>query len=430
MNQTHRIRVQKCRRKQLERKTQLVLVLLVSALSACSSCNTAPTTTALDAVGMDASFPTDSGPVVDASDVLGLDAGIADASSALTDAATAMDANAVPLRDAGADGGMVWSTPSELYDPDGRFYSYAPSAFSEAGVDRIWTCHNHESDVVRDYIYFTEIATNGVVVSRPVLFPGPAGAWDSYNVCDPSVIEGQFIFSGTTYRYALFYTGNDIQAVNHCQVGVAFSTDLGGGGTWVRYPSPIVTWPPSDDWGVGQPSAVSLDGRGRVLLFYTQGTMMGVHVNTRELDLSDMSQPVIGTEVQLSDDGVLGWNGAQDVLCNVDAAYDPIRDRFIVVTEQHPFPQEMPNWLVTNLQLLSIKAVHVRDGFGSWRVEGVLDAPLTGLPRNHNAGIFRTLQGALPVANRVRVAFTETCEGCQFPAAMWGCDIWTVEGSF
>jgi hypothetical protein len=126
---------------------------------------------------------------------------------------------------------LAWSVPTEVYNPTGRFYTYAPTVLSTGGVDRIWSCHNREDGFIRDHIYYTEVATGRVVrFSKPVLFPGPEGAWDSVNVCDPSILEGSFTYEGSTYRYALFYTGNDIFAINHCQVGVAFSTDLTDGG--------------------------------------------------------------------------------------------------------------------------------------------------------------------------------------------------------
>jgi hypothetical protein len=158
--------------------------------------------------------------------------------------------------------------------------------------------------------------------------------------------------------------------------------------------------------------------------------MIGTHVYRREMDLHDMTRPVMGPDIQLSDDGLLGINGAPDFLCNVDVVRDPNHDRFFAVTEQHPFPKEMPNFLAENLQVISMDGVHVRRGGGRWTVEGVVGPALTGLPRNHNAGLVRTPLGTLPDPARIRVVLTDTCNRCSFPALMWECDLWAVEGTF
>ena len=80
---------------------------------------------------------------------------------------------------------------------------------------------------------------------------------------------------GVAYKYALFFLSNP-KEYYYNEIGVAFSNDLDAA-SWVKYPEQIVkkTWPEEGDqslggnaksWGVGQPSAVSLDKGGKVLV--------------------------------------------------------------------------------------------------------------------------------------------------------------------
>lgn len=304
---------------------------------------------------------------------------------------------------------VKWDPESirSVYDPDGRFYTYAPSIVRDGDTDWIWTCHNDEAGVIKDHIYLTKTVDGEVVESRSVLQASPAPAWDSFHVCDPSVITGAFHYDGVRYGYAMFYLGNDLDASAHNQVGVAFAQDPEG--PWVKYPEPVVAFDRLDQWGAGQPSAVSLaKGSGKVMLFYTQGDM-STHAYQRVLDLSDMSDPQIGEPTLLTTDGLVGRDGGPDWLNGYDVALDRNRQRFYVVREQHPYPHDNPWWIGPAVQVASTDVANVRDGGGSWRVEGTVNEELTGFPRNHNAGLVRTWEGYLPDHREVEVFFTDSC---------------------
>lgn len=324
-----------------------------------------------------------------------------------------------------------------VYDPPGRLYAYAPSIVRDGDTEWIWSCHNDDPGVIKDHIYLTRIVDGEVVESRSVLQASPAPAWDSFHVCDPSVIAGSFRMDGARYGYAMFYLGNDLDASAHNQVGVAFAQEPEG--PWVKYPEPIVTFERTDQWGVGQPSAVSLaPGSGKVALFYTRGDT-STRAYQRVLDLRDMDRPQIGEPTLLPTEGLVGRDGGDDWLNGYDVALDRNRQRYYVVREQHPYPDRNPWWIGPAVQVASMGVADVRAGSGVWRVEGTVDEELTGFPRNHNAGLVRTWHGYLPERDELEVVFTDSCSSlptvddqdwsqatCD---SLFEYDLWSVTGS-
>lgn len=325
------------------------------------------------------------------------------------------------------DPGWQPTTVEIVYDPVGDFYAYAPSVIVEGDIEHIWTCHNAVDGHIKDSIYYTRRENGAVIESRPILAADNASAWDSYHVCDPSVIAGDFAFGGNTYAYALFYLGNNVDASAQNQIGVAFAHELAAD-QWVKYPEPVVAYD-GKQWGVGQPSAVSLGG-GRVLLVYTKGHD-GTITYRQEFDLSDLDTGVVATNEprSLTNLGLTGRNGRSDYLNNIDIAYDPAQERFFAVREQHPYPTTYPTYIGASLQLVSIPAERIFNGGGQWTVEGVIDASVTGLARNHNAGITRAADGTLADPTRLRVVFADSCgEASDCQTAEWTYDLWAVTG--
>lgn len=315
----------------------------------------------------------------------------------------------------------------EVLDPGPGFYTYAPSVISFPGRQLIWSCHNQQPYVIRDHIYLTERIGNTVRSDTVALGPDAAGTWDAFHICDPSVIAGRYRYQGTSYRYALFFLGNNVNASANNQVGVAFSNSLYG--NWVRYPDPIVSYP-TGAWGVGQPSAVSLDRGGRVVLFYTHGAQDGTYGARRLLDLSDMAHPVIGPEAKVTNAGLTGLDGRPDWFNNFDVAYAPTQHRFYAVRDEHPYPTDNPNYIVSRVQLVSISARAMWTGQGAWRVEGAVTPALTGFPRNHDAGLVRSLYGWLPNPRSVTVAFASSCAASNCPPTgpLYTYRLWEVTG--
>lgn len=301
-------------------------------------------------------------------------------------------------------GGAAMQKAAEYLPNGDGHYNYAPAIIRTDEAEYAWWCQNPEPYQVTDHIFFAKRPLGGDwEPRRSVLAPGQPGEWDSEHVCDPAVVAGEFRYDGDVYRYALFFLGTDQRDNNHNQLGVAFANSLDG--PWLKYAgNPIVT-AQTDVWGVGQPAVTSIDGKGRLLLFYSVGSRWRTFVARREVDFSDMARPVLGPAEDVVEAGLTTRDGSPAILHNVDVAYDPGRDRFFMVLPRHPFDPELPSFVESELQLASMKAEGVWQKKGAWQVIGGVTPADTGYPRNHNAGLVRTEYGALPDPHRLEVVF-------------------------
>jgi len=184
----------------------------------------------------------------------------------------------------GGDVGLVVASDTivKIFGFDGqKRYAYCPSVIREGEKRHIWFCGNEPEGQFSDHIYYLAPAAAS---PKMVLAPGDPGSWDNRHVCDPSVVAGEFRYAGVSYQYAMLYLGNRADRYFN-EIGVAFAHSLDAD-KWVKYPLQLVkkTWDGDNDltlsndggkakqaWGVGQPSAISLDGKGRLLLSYTIG---------------------------------------------------------------------------------------------------------------------------------------------------------------
>ncbi|WP_157987452.1 glycoside hydrolase family protein [Jiangella endophytica] len=348
-------------------------------------------------------------------------------------AAAEDDANARPARDR-----VTWDPASlaAVYEPEPGFYSYAPSVVRDGDTEWIWSCHNDRSRVIEDHIYLTKRVDGVVTETRSVLQASASPAWDSFHTCDPSVVAGRFHYGGVRYSYAMFYLGNDVDASAHNQVGVAFATDPDG--PWVKYLEPIVTSERIDQWGAGQPSAVSLSGAsGRVLLTYTRGDT-STRAYASVVDLSVVERLRVSPPVLLPTDGLTGADGAPDYLNGFDIALDRTGRNVVAVREQHPYPTDNPWWIGPSVQVARLSLTNVLSGTGTWEPLGDIDRELTGFSRNHNAGLARTWHGRLADPGTVEVVFTSSCSSlptiddpdwsqatCD---SLYSYDLWSITG--
>jgi hypothetical protein len=159
-------------------------------------------------------------------------------------------------------------------------------------------------------------------------------------------------------------------------------------------------------------------GGGRVLLLYTRADPVP-HVYLREIDLSIAAELKMGDEVRLSEAGLSGFDGAPDVLTNVDVLLDESRDQLLLLSERHPLPQTAPAGLARGLVVLALDRATAIAGGGTWQTLASIDEAVTGSTRNHNAGFFRTSSGRPPRPGSVALAFANSCNGCSFPAALF-----------
>jgi hypothetical protein len=320
----------------------------------------------------------------------------------------------------------TWSSPVLVYSPtvaQATGYSYAPVEIPGSPT-RLWTCHSRSSGVVRDDIFETTISGSTVTSSTSVL-SGTGTGWDSYHNCDPTVVQVDVTYAGTSYSYAMFYTGNDMNCSCHNQIGVAFATSLDG--PWVKYPSPVVEFDPAQptsQWGVGQPSATTINpSAGTVVLTWTSGYTSNPADSTGNFAEVDFSSgvPTLSYQHQIQVTGLTDLNGAADYLNNFDIVYSPSRDVFYMIREAHPYPTSSPDYISTAVQLDSIPGSSMWSGSGSWTVLSNMGADLTGYARTHNPGFARTIYGTLPDESTITVLVTTATLD---PNSLWTYEVW------
>jgi hypothetical protein len=161
-------------------------------------------------------------------------------------------------------GELLFSTPS---------WEYSPSAMIDLdGKTKVWRCANdgNGSDVIK----YRE-KSPGQKWTYDVVVLWRTASWEGRHICDPSVIRGHWIFNGTSYSYAMYYT-TDSQAnpTNNNSIGVAFSKD---GINWTKVNvGPVIYHDSSTGYGTGQQVAMSSNAGAGVHIAYTFVDSQGV----------------------------------------------------------------------------------------------------------------------------------------------------------
>ncbi len=316
---------------------------------------------------------------------------------------------------------FVWDDPVDIFgfQPEAR-YAYCPSAIEMPdGSCHVFFCGNPQAGKMVDNVYHLFVKADGSMTEAvSVLQPTP-GTWDSFHCCDPSVIEGNFRLDGKAYKYAMFYLGIDKGDCLGNEVGVAFSNDLNST-SWVKYPSQLIPFDGdrSRYWGVGQPSALSLDGKGKVLLTYTVGDGNGTRVVYNELDMSDMSQLLVGERKTVP------TGGSSIVFHNCDFAFDRDAGR-IVATIAGDWPSNYPSFIESFTAVASMDLDSFYDNSGSWKRLKDINYSVSGYNRNHNACLLRDSFGYVKDYKTPTVFFTISGT---VPTAEWSYRIMRTDG--
>lgn len=319
-------------------------------------------------------------------------------------------------------------------------YSYCPSIIKTSeGTTHVFFCGTQNMIMV-DNIYHLKINPDGTQTNpQIVLTPGGSGEWDDHHTCDPSVIEGDFKMNDVRYRYAMFFLGNRYGAYYN-EIGVAFSNDLDAD-TWIKYPHQVVkkTWDYDDDqmigsnkaWGVGQPSAVSIDHKGVILLTYTIGDVNGTRIVWAKADFSDMSNYIPANPVPMVKTGLVNINyTGTDVTNNADFAIDPANRKIVIVRPVHPnIDNSYPTHIGNTEEVACLSLDDFYSSTGTWKVMVRITQGVTGFPRNHNSGIERNSFGEIDHWEAPVIYYTVSKaapdvapEGTQF--AEWTYHIW------
>lgn len=284
-------------------------------------------------------------------------------------------------------------------------YSYCPSIITtSSGTTHVWFCGNPIAGTMVDNIYHVS-ETNGAVTNANSVLQPSEGTWDSHHTCDPSVVEGEFNMDGTTYKYAMFYLGCKLEYYYN-EIGVAFSNDLNTT-SWVKYPQQLIhkTWSTDGDqdlgdgnksWGVGQPAAISLNKKGKVMLVYTRGDAGGTSTVWRECDLSNMDNPIIGEVHNITAIGLTKTdNSTADYITNIDVALDQDSSHIIMIRPVHSNPQltTYPTYIEEAVEIDYMKYSDFKANRGTWTKLYRIDKQQTGFARNHNPGLQRDSYG-------------------------------------
>lgn len=320
-------------------------------------------------------------------------------------------------------------------------YSYAPSLVKQPdGTIHMYFCGNPDQLIMVDHIYHVRINPDGSQTApKSVVQPGVAGSFDDHHICDPSVIAGEFSMAGESYKYAMFYLTNR-HGVYYNEIGVAFSNDLEAD-SWVKYPAQLVgkPWEYEGDemlasggksWGVGQPSAVSLDEAGHIILTYTIGDINGTRIAWVELDLSDMDSFVPQVSHKMLDEGLLNLAmTGKDYTCNSDFAIDRKNNVIVMVRPVQPHPTTYPMYLNESLEVNFMPLDDFLNNTGRWESMVRISPYMTGFARNHNAGLERDPYGNIEEWKEPVVYYTVSKESPDVRAestfhAEWTYHIW------
>lgn len=213
-------------------------------------------------------------------------------------------------------------------------YNYAPTVIKEDnGEMHMVYVGNLNSQKIIDYIYHRAIKKNASTgyyySSQNIILEHSSGKWDSVHVCDPTLIKGNFKFNGVTYKYLLIYLGVATLDNSLNQIGLAVSNNLNEPFTKVSVDTPFIKYPANSLWGVGQPSAINLDGNGEVLITYTQGLTNKTSQLFGIYDLSDLNNPkIIKDPVEISTKGSLSY------ISNAEIAIDLVNDKIWITAHQ------------------------------------------------------------------------------------------------
>lgn len=304
-------------------------------------------------------------------------------------------------------------------------FNYAPSILVEEvdgeTVMHIWYCANRLSGVIVDHIGYRKGILNidnkwEFSDESYALAPTP-GTWDSRHTCDPSVIKGAFNYDGEMYQYMMAYLGCTTEDYSNNETGLALAKNPEG--PWIKmdHLNPIVPWDrdnQSGSWGTGMPSLLSVDEKGKVLLFYSNSS---VGVSVDYYDFSNMDDPEFIFTRNILATGLTNPNGTfLNYVGLADFSYDPVRNRLYM--SSYTNTKNPPDITVTRVN--SHGAVHYIDGLENmeavvdtifnqtyvWQLLDFIGPEDTGFDRNHNLGLVRDAYGYLYDSDQVMIVLS------------------------
>lgn len=314
------------------------------------------------------------------------------------------------------------------------YYNYCPTIFEEDGVRHIYYCANKLHGNVTDYVAYrsgTKDASGRWVYSeiQYVLEP-TADTWDSRHVCDPSVIKGEFKYNDEDYSYLMAYLGCVTSDNTSNEVGLAVSKTPAG--PWIKLGSnPFCDYELNGNagfqWGYGQPSLVSVDKKGQVLLFYTVGDGSSTYELVERWNLSDLNNPVMVSDgsKRVLTRGLKNLNGTQDYISNADFAYDTSSGRIYMIKDDHPSPEGANVSSSSTIYYLEedFENPDFYPGYtlfnvvgDAWNEMDKIDISNAGFTLNHNNGLVTDPYGWTLSTKSIDCVYT----AANYSASFWG----------
>lgn len=331
----------------------------------------------------------------------------------------------------------------ELFGDDitQNFYNYCPSIMIENGnTMHIWYCSNKESGIITDYVAYRKgtLTNDGkwTYSEKEYVLAPTKGTWDQVHVCDPSVVKGNFKYNNEEYSYLMAYLGCNTYNCTINEVGIAVSKTPNGPFIKIDEINPIANFKQAieehdnstewkNSWGYGQPSLVSIDKMGKVMLFYTAGTPKSTHTIAEEWDLTNLNQPTKLSSVELSSIGVTNASGGVDCINNADFAYDPVSKHLICVKEDSPYATNgNVDWITGSNTLLYMELdqdetspMHtiITNKTKSWVSFSKITKSTTGYERNHNMGLITDEYGWVLNSTKIGVVYTMSMLVTDYP---------------
>ncbi len=331
----------------------------------------------------------------------------------------------------------------ELFGDDinENFYNYCPSIMIEDGKTmHIWYCSNKNTGIITDYVAYRKgvLTTDGkwTFSEKEFALAPTKETWDQVHVCDPSVVKGKFNYNNEEYNYLMAYLGCNTYNCTINEVGIAVSKTPNGPFIKIDEINPIANYRDviaeydnatewKNSWGYGQPSLVSIDKAGKIMLFYTAGTPKKTYTIVEEWDLSNLNNPIKLASSELSNIGVTNASGGIDCINNADFAYDPTTKNLICVKEDSPYATNgNVNWITGSNTLLYMELdqdetspMHTLmvNNAKSWTSFGTITKSTTGFERNHNMGLVTDEYGWVLSSTKIGVVYTMSMLCTDYP---------------
>ncbi|MBR4419758.1 MAG: hypothetical protein IKT32_02660 [Clostridia bacterium] len=319
------------------------------------------------------------------------------------------------------ENGMMFDEPAGV-----QIYNYCPSVMVEGNQAHVWYCSSVTQGIGGDdhIAYRHGKKVDGVWYwgPRQIILTHEKYTWYSGNICDPDVIKGEFKYQGQTYTYLMTFLGCTTKDNSSNMFGFKVANNPAGPWVDVKGISPLYDfyeqypnyeYDPNKNnfiWGWGQSSLISLDKKGKVMLFYTGRSTTGQKYEC--WDFSDLENPKKLTEKEVTRKGVTDLNGDPDTICNAQFMYDEARHRMYMLCDVHPFRTDMwPTNLPRKTAVYYInipKSVDKKDMFNyglTWNKLFDIEESRTGYEHNHNCCFMRDIYGYRLPGN-IEVAYT------------------------